>query len=299
MNLHMNPANAEPIRSVNNPRVKAWAALQQKKGRDETGLFLVEGAHLAAEALRSGFEVTEVLYVPGASAAEVVRSAAARAGRGGVPWIAVSEAVMQKIADTRTPQGVAAVVRKREPDLDELLAAAGERFRTPNGLAEPWGGPWVALDAVQDPGNLGTILRSADAAGAAGVLVGHGSADLYNPKTIRACMGSLFRVPAVYCDLREALPRLKAAGVKVFAALLSPSARSCYEADLAGPVCFVLGNEGAGVSPDAAALADEAVVIPMRGGAESLNVAMAATVLLFEALRRREVSPNKNSCPRS
>jgi len=270
--------NPEPIRSIHNPRVKFWAGLQQKKERDAAGAFLVEGAHLAAEALRSGFAVTEVLYVPGSPAAEEVRAAAVRESAAAVSWVAVSEQVMEKVSDTRTPQGVAAVVRKAEGTLDDLLRDP------PGGRA----GPWVAIDGIQDPGNLGTVIRSADASGAAGVLIGHGTADLYNPKTIRATMGSLFHVPVLRCDLREALPRLKSAGMKVAATMLSPDARSCFETDLSGPVCLVFGNEGAGVSPALARLADEAVIIPMRGGAESLNVAMAATVLLFEALRQRE-----------
>jgi TrmH family RNA methyltransferase len=264
---------AEPIRSLQNPQVKAWAALLGKKGRDEAGLFLVEGAHLVTEALRSGFRVREVLYVPGSPAAAEV--AAATGGRTS-DWVPVAEAVMEKATDARTPQGVAAVVEQRSVALDDLLTSEG------NGR-----GPIVALDAVQDPGNLGTILRSADAAGARAALLGVGTVDVYNPKTIRATMGSLFRVPFVACDLSEMLPRAKAAGVRLVGTSLEAK-RSCYEAPLGGDVCFLFGNEGAGVSPHLLAMADEKVIIPMRGGAESLNVAMAATVLLFEAMRQRE-----------
>ncbi|HZG76229.1 MAG TPA: RNA methyltransferase [Paenibacillus sp.] len=266
---------AEPIRSLQNPQVKAWAALLGKKGRDEAGTFLVEGAHLVAEALRSDFRVSEVLYVPGSPAAAEVE--AAIGGRAS-DWMPVSEQVMEKVTDARTPQGVAAVVEQRNVALDELFAGNGRKL----GL-----GPIVALDAVQDPGNLGTILRSADAAGARAALLGVGTVDVYNPKTIRATMGSLFRVPFVACDLSEALARAKAAGVRVVGTSLDAK-RSCYEAPLGGDVCFLFGNEGAGVSPQLLAMADEKVIIPMRGGAESLNVAMAATVLLFEALRQRE-----------
>ncbi|TLS53301.1 RNA methyltransferase [Paenibacillus antri] len=262
---------AEPIRSLQNPQVKAWASLLSKKGRDEAGRFLVEGAHLVVEALRSGYDVAEVLYVPGSPAAA---EAAAAAGRSTPDWIPVSEQVMAKVAEARTPQGVAAVVKQRTTTLDELLAAKGQ-------------GPFIAVDAVQDPGNLGTILRSADAAGARAVLLGVGTVDVYNPKTIRATMGALFHVPIVACDLAEALPRAKNAGVRVVGTSLE-ARRSCYEAPLGGDMCFLFGNEGAGVSPRLLALADETVIIPMRGEAESLNVAMAATVLLFEALRQRE-----------
>ncbi len=273
--------DAEPIRSLQNPQVKAWAALLGKKGRDEAGRFLVEGAHLVVEALRSRFQVIEVLYVPGSPAAKEARDAAPAGGE--AKWVPVSEQVMEKVTDARTPQGVAAVVRQRVESPDELLATSGK------GLGH---GPIVALDAVQDPGNLGTILRSADAAGARAALLGVGTVDVYNPKTIRSTMGSLFRVPFAVCDLAEALPRAKAAGVRVVGTSLEAK-HACYDAPLGGDVCFLFGNEGAGVSPRLLAMADENVIIPMRGGAESLNVAMAATVLLFEALRQREFANAK------
>jgi len=270
---------AEPIRSLQNPQVKAWSALLTKKGRDAADAFLVEGAHLVTEALRSGFAVDTVIYVPGTAAAEEAARLAGRDGR----WMPVSEQVMEKITETRSPQGVAAVVRKRSAGLDELLR-------------HPPVGALVAIDGIQDPGNLGTVIRSADAAGAVGILLGAGTVDVYNPKTIRATMGSLFHLPIVPCDLAEALPRARALGVRVVATSLGAT-RSCYEAPLGGSVCFLLGNEGAGVSPALEALADESVIIPMRGKAESLNVAMAATVLLFEALRQREYEPSSGGTP--
>lgn len=270
----------EPIRSLQNSQVKAWSQLQTKKGRDASGTFLVEGAHLVGEALRSGFDIDAVIYVPGSPAAAETEEA-------GVPghlWVPVSEQVMEKVTDARTPQGVAAVVRM--PD-------AANPARTEQLLGAGIAGAIVAVDAIQDPGNLGTVIRSADAAGAAGVLLGRGTVDLYNPKTVRATMGSLFHLPVISCDLPEALPRLKASGVRVVATSLAAT-QSCYEAPLGGKVCLLLGNEGAGVSPEVQALADEAVIIPMQGAAESLNVAMAATVLLFEAMRQRDFS-NHNS----
>jgi len=273
----------EPIRSLQNPQVKEWAALQTKKGRDRADAYLIEGAHLVTEALTHGADVTNVMFVPGSSAAAEAERACAAIddGRvGAVPWIPVAEQVMAKITDAETPQGVAAVVRKRTASLEALFDGRP--------LAS-----FVAVDAVQDPGNLGTIVRSADAAGASAVLVGIGSADPYNPKTIRATMGSLFHIPIVLCDLRAALPAARARGINVVATSLE-ARRSCYEASLGGPVCFLLGNEGAGVSPDLQALADETVIIPMRGAAESLNVAMAGTILLFEALRQREFGGRAN-----
>lgn len=270
----------ETITSLQNPQVKEWASLHTKKGRDRAHAFLVEGAHLVGEALRSGFEVTTVLYVPGAPAAGEVQAAVSRSA---VPWTALSEQVMGKVADTQTPQGVAAIVQKRSVATEDLFSVRGA------GLTRAV----IAVDAIQDPGNLGTVIRSADAAGAEAVLLGAGTVDLYNPKTIRATMGSLFHLPIVACDLYETLRTAQSKGIKIIATSLEAT-KTCYEASLGGPVCFLLGNEGAGVTPKLQALADDNVIIPMRGAAESLNVAMAATVLLFEALRQREFSKAGN-----
>lgn len=260
--------SVECIRSSQNPQVKEWAALTSRKGRDRAGAFLVEGVHMVIEALKSDCLVTQVIYVPG-TAAE--REAAPERDET-VRWQPVTEEVMRKISDTEAPQGIAAVVRKRDMQAAELFRPAGR--------------PLIAVDAVRDPGNAGTIVRAADAAGAAGVLFGTGSVDVYHPKTVRATMGSLFHLPVLPCDLAALLPRARAAGFRVAAAALNGS-RHCFETDLSGPVCFLLGNEADGISPRLAALADDAVAIPMVGRAESLNVAMAATVLLYEALRQR------------
>ncbi len=144
----------------------------------------------------------------------------------------------------------------------------------------------VAVDGVQDPGNLGTIIRSADAVGAQGIVLGKGTVDLYNPKTVRSTMGSMFHLPIAEADLTQLLPRAQAGGAQLVITDLSAS-RSCYDLDLTKPTWLVLGNEGSGVSPEVSALVNETVIIPMRGESESLNVAMAATVLLFEAMRQR------------
>jgi TrmH family RNA methyltransferase len=261
----------EAIKSLQNPQVKAWASLLTKKGRDREGLFLVEGAHLVTEALKHDGDVTTVIFVPDSPAALEVERVAPKQR---APWVAVAEAVMEKITDARTPQGIAAVVRKLDVTTDQMFISAQA-------------GTYIAIDSIQDPGNLGTVIRSADAVGALGVLIGHGTVDLYNPKTIRSTMGSLFHVPIAFCDLQETLPLAQTHGVRVISTSLAAT-KTCYEAVLDGAVCFLLGNEGAGVSPALEALANENVIIPMQGTAESLNVAMAATVLLYEAMRQRE-----------
>ncbi|WP_172255380.1 TrmH family RNA methyltransferase [Saccharibacillus deserti] len=257
------------IESTSNARVKEWAGLLEKKHRDRQGKYMVEGVHLVQEALRSGADVECVAYdmargVP-AELAQDARSSS-------TDWIAVSAAIVSKCTEARTPQPVFAVVRKSSAKLANVLEAA-------NGLV-------AVLDGVQDPGNVGTIIRAADAAGAAGVLIGRGCADIYNPKTVRSTMGSLFHLPIVEGDLTELLPQAREASAKIVSTSLQ-ARQNCYEADYRGATWFVFGSEGGGVSPEVEAFVDETIIIPMPGRAESLNVAMAASVLLFEAVRQR------------
>jgi TrmH family RNA methyltransferase len=265
------------LTSVHNPRIKQWAELLERKGRDRHGKFLAEGVHMAVEALKSGRVVEAVLYSQdkGVPAELEPFAASASTGGEGPEWIAVSARVLEKLADTRTPQGVIAVVRKTEASAAPFLA-------DPRALV-------VAIDGVQDPGNLGTIIRSADAVGATGVVLGRGTVDLYNPKTLRATMGSLFHVPVVRADLPALLARAEAGdarGLQLVGTSLQAE-ESCYALDFTRPTWLVFGSEGAGVSPQTEARLTRRVRIPMPGRAESLNVAMAATVLLFEAARQR------------
>jgi TrmH family RNA methyltransferase len=264
------------ITSPQNPRVKEWAQLLERKGRDRQQRYLVEGPHLVEEALRSHAPVATVLYALSRGVPAGLQELAAP----GIEWVGVSDAVLAKLADTQTPQGVLAVVEKVPVTADQFL-------RTSRSLV-------VALDAVQDPGNVGTIIRCADAVGADGVVLGRGCVDLYNPKTIRSTMGSLFHLPIVEADLGDVLPRARETGARIVGTSLQAT-RSCYETDLAQPVWLIFGNEGQGMSARTASLVTDPVIIPMHGQAESLNVAMAATVLLFEASRQRRFCTNNNS----
>ncbi len=262
------------ILSPQNPRVKEWAGLLEKKQRDKQGKYLIEGIHLVQEALGARADIECVCYdtergIP----AELAEAASAGLG---VEWIAVSDAVIGKCSDTKTPQPVFAVVRKGSGALQPLLDIAG-------GLV-------VVLDGVQDPGNVGTIIRTADAVGADGVIVGAGCADIYGPKVLRATMGSLFHLPVVHGKLDELLPQAKARGIRLAGTSLQ-AAVNCYAYDFTGPVWLLFGSEGGGLSDEVRDLMDDGLIIPMRGRAESLNVAMAASVLLYEALRQREFSP--------
>ncbi|TMV46422.1 RNA methyltransferase [Paenibacillus mesophilus] len=260
----------EPILSIHNPRVKLWAQLLDKKGRDKQGLYLVEGIHLVQEALIYNAGVEALLYSEERGIPAEIESYVQADTK--LECVPVSEQVLAKCSDAQTPQPVIAIVRKSSRSAETLLDI-------PNGLV-------VVADGLQDPGNLGTIIRSADAVGASGVVLGQGTVDLYNPKTVRSTMGSLFHVAVAEADLLPLIAKAKSHGIRLVNTSLQAK-RTCYEADFTGATWLVLGNEGKGVSPEVAAQIDEHVIIPMKGQAESLNVAMAATVLLFEAMRQR------------
>ncbi|MFD0679699.1 MULTISPECIES: TrmH family RNA methyltransferase [unclassified Paenibacillus] len=261
------------ITSVQNPRVKGWTQLLDKKGREKQGQFIIEGVHLVQEALASGAAIDTLVYA-GERLRELPAGMLERAAAVGIECLAVTEPVLSKCTDTLTPQAVFAVLRKLHWEPADLL----ESGVTP-GLV-------VVIDGMQDPGNLGTIIRSADAVGATGILLGKGTVDLYNPKTVRSTMGSMFHLPIAQGDLQLVLPEAAAHGVAVITTSLQ-GVSDCYEFDFRQPVWFVIGNEGQGVSPEVTALTTEQIRIPMQGRAESLNAAMAATVVLFEAMRQR------------
>lgn len=230
---------------------------------------MVEGAKVVGEALRSGAAVEGVYLGPGADPG--ILSAAEAAG---VRVHALAPGVVERVAGTTTPQPELAVVAA----LDRPLAsAAAATFVV------------VCVD-VRDPGNLGTVLRSAEAAGAEAVVCCGGTVDLYNPKTVRASAGSLFHVPVIVGgEAVVVLEQLGDWGVRRLATTARASA-SYTEADLTGPVAIVLGNEAAGLDAAALAHTDDHVAIPMAGRSESLNVGMAAAVLCFEVARQRRAA---------
>ncbi|MWV44634.1 RNA methyltransferase [Paenibacillus sp. HJL G12] len=259
------------ILSPQNARVKEWAQLLEKKHRDKQQKYIIEGIHLVQEALRSGADLECVAFdVDQGIPNELLHMTGAGTE---VEWIGVSAAVIAKCSDTKTPQPVFAVVRKQS-------AAIGLLLQRKNSLV-------IVLDGVQDPGNVGTIIRTADAAGADGVIVGRGSADIHNPKTIRSTMGSIFHLPVIEGDLLEIIPEAKEQGVRIVSTSLQATS-TCYGYDFTKASWLLVGNEAKGVSDAAQQLVDESVIIPMKGRAESLNVAMASTVMLFEAMRQRD-----------
>jgi TrmH family RNA methyltransferase len=259
------------ITSTHNPRVADAAKLRKRGLRDERGRFLVEGAQAAGEALAAGV-VESLFHVPGSAGRvpEVVSSAES----GGVDVQPVSEGVMAHLTSAVTPQGIVAVARFVDVALDDL----------PLGLVP-------VLCSVRDPGNAGTILRSADAAGASGVVFTRDSVDVYNAKAVRASAGSLFHLPVVrQVSVAEAVDALRESGAQVLAGVADGDT-SVYETDLARPTALLLGNEAWGLSPGVRELADGSVRVPIAGKAESLNLAAAAALILFESARQRAQGP--------
>jgi len=191
----------------------------------------------------------------------------------GIDYEVVQDSVFKVMCDTQTPQGILCVVKQDHYTQEELWKKENPLF--------------LLLENIQDPGNLGTIMRTAEGAGVTGVILSKGSVDLYNPKTIRATMGSVYRVPFLYVeDLRETLKLLKNKGVKSYAAHLY--GRQTYDKEnYRGGTAFLIGNESNGLSKELAACADTYIRIPMEGQLESLNAGVAASILMYEAYRQR------------
>ncbi len=251
------------------PRSAALTHLRRLSGRRrarlEAGQFVVDGPTLVAEALAAGVDVVEVYAEPGApvSVVDAARTA-------GVPVRDVAPGALAKATSPVTPQPVAALAALPAPAGDDVL----------HGLV-------LVLVGVADPGNAGTLLRVAEAAGASAVVSCADAVDLWNPKCVRASAGSIFRVPVVVAGAAdEALGRLRAAGMTMVATALD-GAIELDALDLRGDVAVLLGNEAHGLPADVVAAADVAVRIPMAGRVESLNVAMTGTVIAFEAARQR------------
>lgn len=267
------------ISSADNPRIKLTAALRQKKHRDDSGLFLVEGIHLIEEAITAGWIIEQLFLCREHFAAGQLADVADRLLPLDEKVLEVSATVFKKIAETDSPQGILAIVGQQYQKLGTK--------RPGNNLSNR--PTWVVLDAVQDPGNVGTIVRTADAAGASGVILTPGCADLYAGKTVRASMGSLFHLPVCKATVGQCLEYFAAENVPLYVADAN-SAVNYNEFDLTAACAIVFGNEGAGVGEEFRQHAAAAIRIPILGKAESLNVASAAAVILFEAARQRGFS---------
>lgn len=257
------------ISSTKNEQVKTVIELKKKaKARNEAGLFVVEGVRMVSELSK---DRTEKLYV----------SESFLKNPDSEPFLSefshyevVTDSVFGAMSDTQTPQGVLALVRQYDYTMEELLNTGGAAHL-------------MILENIQDPGNLGTILRAGEGAGITGLIMSRDTVDIYNPKVIRSTMGSVFRVPFLYTeDLFAEVKALQEKGIRLFAAHLG--GKNNYEdEDYTGDVGFLIGNEGNGLTEALSDLADTWVKIPMAGKVESLNAAIAASILMFETARQR------------
>ena len=257
------------ITSVSNPQVKRIIRLNQnKKARREEGLFTAEGLKMFFEAPADQIEkvyISEELQ-------ENEKILEKTAGYG-LPSETVSGQVFAKMSDTKTPQGVLTLLRKKEWDETDILDRENPCI--------------VILEDLQDPGNAGTIIRTAEGAGVSGVFLTRGCVDVWSPKVIRSTMGSIYRMPVICdVDLKDLFKGLRERGIRSMAAHLKGKA-DYDRADLTAGTAFLIGNEANGLSEEAAEEADLLVRIPMEGKVESLNAAMAAGILMYEAARQR------------
>ena len=260
------------ITSLTNDTVKYVEKLKKKASfRREEGCFVVEGIRMIREAPEAE---RKCLFLTEAALAEYPELE---------HWCdrveTVSDPVLRKLSDTETPQGMLAVVRFLKE-----TETAGDREPSP--VSSGKATLYLILDGLQDPGNVGTLIRTAEAVGATAVLLSKGSADPYSPKVVRSTMGTIFRVPVrVVEDLPAEIEALKKTGVIVYGTHLSGT--DFYQADLTGPIAFLIGNEGNGLSEEVAATADRLLRIPMEGKVESLNAAVSGSVVAYEAYRQR------------
>lgn len=261
------------ITSNTNQQMKNIATLIKKaKARKEQGIFVVEGRKMFTEVPR---EWLRGVYV----SESFLNQEDAKTLLTDVTYEVVSDSVFKNISDTQTPQGILCLVKIPQYELTQLLQGTKTHL--------------LILESIQDPGNLGTMLRTGEGAGITGVIMNQTTVDLFNPKTIRSTMGSIYRVPYYVSEnLNETIQELKAQGVKVYAAHLRGEMQY-DEPDYTDGTAFLIGNEGNGLSDEIADLADSYIKIPMEGRVESLNAAISASLLMYETNRQRRQSKKK------
>jgi len=266
------------ISSLDNPKVKLIRKLKDRRKREKEGKFVVEGIHLISEALRSfkdtgGAKIEYVLYSSALCKSAEAKALIKELTGSNVEVLDASQRVIDSLTEVETPQGIIGVLEGKKASLNDIFSSGKNLI--------------VILDGIQDPGNVGTIIRTADAVSAAGVIVSKGTVVPYNSKAIRASMGSIFHIPVVGSKLlKETIGKVKTAGFCVSAAAVD-GREELFEGNYKGRQAFIFGSEGKGLSGSIIDLADRTVRIPMPGKAESLNVAVSASVVLYEALRQQ------------
>jgi len=263
-------ARLRPIEGRHNALVKQLRRAFAQSELTEEGCCAIEGLRIVEEAIRSGLRFQSVFF--SASAEAKAERLLPQIGAN-VETVLLPDKLFADTVPSETPQGVAALVRWKQPSLDEVIAKV---------LA----GPLLAIAGVQDPGNLGTILRSAEAFSAGGVILGEGTVSLFNSKVVRASAGSVFRLAAVKTKLGEALSKLRERSVRLIATS-SHKGTPLPEAKLSGPLAVFIGSEGAGLPKNLLSEMDEVVAIPHSAQVESLNAGVAASIVLYEIARQK------------
>lgn len=256
------------IESLKNPQVKNWKKLHTSKGRDKSGQYIVEGEHLVEEVLSSQEKVLYLLI-----SNRYLQSPLLNQIKKGTDVVYLSSEIVAVLSQTQSPQGIFAVIERKERSFMEKLD-----------------GNILLIDGVQDPGNLGTMIRTADAAGYQAVILGEGTVDLLNDKVIRSSQGSLWHLPIIKGNLNEWIPRLQASNYQVLATSLNQEAIPYDQIRSSQKTAIIVGNEGRGVHSTWIQMADKSVYIPMPGKAESLNVAVATGILLFQFMKKDDKS---------
>lgn len=255
------------ITSINSKQVKRLLQLNKKsKERNREDIFLVEGIKMFLEAPKDRIikvYLSEAFYNKGEFIDDLK----------GLSYEVIQDSIFHSISDTKTPQGILCLVKQYHYSLDDMLSVEDPHL--------------LVIENLQDPGNLGTIIRTGEGAGVTGVIISSSSVDMYNPKTIRATMGSVYRVPFFYTDnLISLMELLKKKKIFTYAAHLE--GKQFYDLeDFKKPLAFLIGNEGNGLTEELASQADKYLKIPMNGKVESLNAAIAATILMYEVYRQR------------
>lgn len=265
----------EMITSQHNKLIKLAASLKLKKYRDELGLFIVEGVRLVEEAAHSNWFVETCIYTQEALQQERVQEIIAELKSKQCRMIQVPAIIYDKITDTKEPQGIMAIVQKYTDPLGDVLASGKKAF-------------FVVLDELQDPGNVGTIIRTAAAAGCTGIILTKGCTDVFANKVVRASMGSIFHVP-IFEGLTqsEVVSCFAQHQIEMLATALE-SSNVYFTVNLNKPIAVVFGNEGNGVSDQLLEHSQDRLYIPLLGRVESLNVAASAAIILYEVVRQRQ-----------
>ncbi len=262
----------DTITSFSNPLVKRLRALERKKARQETGLFLAEGMRLVAQGLARGWQAETVCVSSAIATRPTVAALADQAASAGARVVLMPEALIARLTGKANPGAVIAAFHQRLSSLDDL--AAGRDL-------------WIALHEVRDPGNLGTIVRTADCAGLGGVILVGTCCDPFSVEAVRASMGSIFDMALAPAGLEALQAWRRAHGAQLLAASLNGDTRHDRH-DMRGPTILLMGNEQAGLPQAAESACDALVRLPMRGGADSLNLAQASAILIYEAWRQKD-----------